>query len=211
MPTYKAVDIIKGFKKSMDDKISNLPPDNDKKFYKEKKRQEEENTQKNIQDLVPKLYWKAKIDTSIIINPINNFYLFGNPGTGKTHYTYALQIDAIKNKKPTHNRDYYPNTCNQYRNASFYDKEQILESLTTKPRLILDDLGSEPQSDANLEFLSTIINYRVENVLFLAFTSNLGIGKLPYSARIISRIAGLVGENKFEIKGTDRRLEINEK
>ena len=83
--------------------------------------------------------------------------------------------------------------------------------MTTKPRLILDDLGSEPQSDANLEFLSTIINYRVENVLFLAFTSNLSIGKLPYSARIISRIAGLVGENKFEIKGTDRRLEINEK
>jgi len=51
-----------------------------------------------------------------------------------------------------------------------------------------------------------LVEFRYSNDLYTGFTSNISIGKLPYDARIVSRIAGIVSDNKFEILGKDRRI-----
>ena len=186
--------------------INDLPDDNDEKYYAAKKKQEQEEQRKEIEKIVPKLYLSAKIDKSIIIKPEDNFYLFGSCGTGKTYYTYALMIDSIVNKKPRHTRFYFPDICNRYKNATFSEKEDIVEQLKKVKRLVFDDLGAEIKTDMTNELLNTIINYRIENLLYFSFVSNFSIGKLPYDDRIKSRIAGTVKDNKFEIRGYDRRI-----
>ena len=161
-----------------------------------------------IANAIPKMYWNAKIDKSIKLDTDKPFYLDGEAGRGKTHYLYALVRDAIlKNKRP-HKIVYFPDICLKYKNAPFSEKEDIIGSLKLDNKLIFDDLGAEVKGDSSLELLSSVLNYRCENLLFLGFTSNLGIGKLPYDdARTKSRIAGLVKRNKYTlVSKRDKRL-----
>ena len=175
-----------------------------------------------------KIYKNAKLDKSIKLDWDKSFYLWGKVGIGKTHNAYALVIETntyLRNRQDndeTANLFYdYPfmtfvnfaDICDRLRNAPIEadifaeDSRSGLEyKMLHKKRLIIDDIAAEKRSDYSNDFLMRLVEYRYSNNLYTGFTSNLAIGKLPYEARIVSRIAGIVGNNKFEIKGKDLRL-----
>lgn len=205
MPTSRTIkQVIKEFEERVKDMPYVSDDEHRKYIEKERKKVYDEKIANNI----PPLYWNAKIDSSIKINPKKSFYLDGEAGRGKTRYLYSLVKKDVLEDKKTLNIVYFPDICIKYKNAPFEEKESILSSLKEKPKLVFDDLGAEVKSNSSLELLTSVLNYRVENLLYLSFTSNMGIGKLPYDdARIKSRIAGLIGKNKFTIlSGKDMRL-----
>ena len=175
-----------------------------------------------------KIYKNAKLDESIKLNWNKSFYLWGAVGIGKTHNAYALVVKTNKFLRASQVKDEaehkfydYPfmtfvnfaNICDKLRNAPMEadifaeDSRSGLEyKMLHKTRLVIDDIGAEKRSDYSDDFLMRLVEYRYSNDLYTGFTSNLSMGNLPYDSRIISRIAGIVGKNKFKITGKDRRL-----
>ena len=198
-------EVLADFQKRMEDKIEYITDEEDAIL---KSKEQRRVINEKIANHIPKMYWNAELDKSININPHKSFYIDGEAGRGKTHYIYALVRDSLLNNKKPHKIVYFPDICTKYKNAGFREKEDILDSLKQDNKLIFDDFGAEVKGDSSLEIVSSVINYRIENLLFLGFTSNLGIGKLPYDdSRIKSRIAGLVKKNKYTIiSKTDKRL-----
>ena len=198
-------DVLRDFQKRIENNIDYISEEEDA-ILKEKEQRRV--LDEKVANVVPRMYWSAKIDSNIKLNADKSFYLDGEAGRGKTHYLYALVKESIlKNKKP-HKIIYFPDICLKYKNAPFAEKESIIQSLRKDNKLIFDDLGAEVKSDASIELLSSTLNYRCENLLFFGFTSNVGIGKLPYDdTRIKSRIAGIVKKNKFTLMSKkDKRL-----
>lgn len=196
-------DVIKSFEDRMKDSVVS---DEEYRVWLEK--EETRRINEKVANVVPRMYLNSKLDKSIPIDPSKSFYLHGEPGRGKTHYVYAYMIECINKGVGEPVVIYFPEICSRYKNASFKDKESIILELQTKRKLIVDDVAGEIKSDMSLELLSNMVNYRYENMLYLSFTSNLSIGKLPYDdARIKSRIAGIVKDNKHTlITKKDKRL-----
>ena len=143
-----------------------------------------------------------------------SFYLYGGVGTGKTHTAYSIRkmsiyIHILKGRSQIDVIN-FPEYVMQYKIGTFDAKQRIISDLSEEDYMILDDLGAEYVSDASLEMLMVILNARYEAGLYTGFTSNFSIGKLPYDARIKSRIAEIVGKRKHEMKGKDRRIKSEE-
>ena len=166
---------------------------------------------------IPNRYKQAKIDSSIKIDLNNSWYLWGVPGTGKTYFTWAYRIDRhnkllqeeIEKPNMIFDKLYVRNWamfCSQLRYSAFEKREPIIKDLIEVDKLIIDDIGSEVKTDFSDDILFQILNERYEWERFTGFTSNHNIADLKYDGRIISRIAGIVNNNKFEIKGNDKRI-----
>lgn len=166
---------------------------------------------------IPNRYINAKIDPSIKLDFNESWYLYGVPGTGKTYFIWAYRIDrhnklkSEEEKKPNMIFDklYVRNWamfCSQLRYSAFDKREPIIKDLINVDRLIIDDIGSEVKTDFSDDILFQILNERYEWERWTGFTSNHNVADLQYDGRIISRIAGIVGKNKFEITGKDRRI-----
>ena len=166
---------------------------------------------------IPDRYSKAKIDKSIKLDLTKSWYLYGKPGTGKTYFTWAYRIlryNTLK-KKEEKSLNFTFDTlivanwaifCSEMRFADFSDRDLKIAGLKEVDRLIIDDIGSEVKTDFSDDILFQILNERYEWEKYTGFTSNHDIPELEYDGRIISRIAGIVLNNKFEIKGKDRRI-----
>ena len=183
---------------------------------------------KNKKEDEMNIYENAKLDTLIKLDFNESWYLSGGIGTGKTHNAYAYYLETNKKTKEIKleneakfifkNYDWivfynFATLCDELRNTQFESFNGIEKSRTEKEEaiiktkyLILDDLGSEKRSDYSDDFLIRLVEFRYSNDLYTGFTSNISIGKLPYDARIVSRIAGIVSDNKFCITGKDRRI-----
>jgi DNA replication protein DnaC len=103
--------------------------------------------------------------------------------------------------------------CDRLRNTPFEtdifvsdNRSEKEQSLMNKHKLIIDDLGAEKRSDYSDDLLMRLVEHRYSAGLYTGFTSNISLGSLPYDARIISRIVGMVDKNKFEITGKDHRV-----
>lgn len=166
---------------------------------------------------IPNRYLKAKIDNSIKLNLKKSWYLYGKPGTGKTYFTWAYRIERY-NRLKTEEKE-KPNMvfdklsvinwamfCSELRYSPFDQREAKIKSLIDVDRLIIDDIGSEVKTDFSDDILFQILNYRYEWEKFTGFTSNHDTPELKYDGRIISRIAGIVANNKAKIIGKDRRI-----
>ena len=166
---------------------------------------------------IPKRYLNATIDKSIKLEFKESWYLFGVPGTGKTYFTWAYRID--RHNKLTKKSEESPNLvfdklyvknwamfCSQLRYSAFDKREPIIKDLIGVDMLIIDDIGSEVKTNFSDDILFQILNERYEWEKFTGFTSNHDIADLQYDGRIISRIAGIVGDNKYQILGNDRRI-----
>ena len=166
---------------------------------------------------IPNRYLKAKIDDLIKLDLTKSWYLHGNPGTGKTYFTWAYRIDRHKKLKIEEEKT--PNMifdklyvrnwaifCSQLRYSAFDKREPIIKDLISVDRLIIDDIGSEVKTDFSDDILFQILNERYEWERYTGFTSNHNIADLDYDGRIISRIAGIVCDNKFQLTGKDRRI-----
>ena len=167
--------------------------------------------------IAPNRYLNAKLSKDIKLNLKQSWYLYGNPGTGKTYFIWAFRIERYKrlSKKSEDNHNMifeklfaknWAIFCSELRYSSFESRESIVKELKEVDMLIIDDIGSEVKTDFSDDILFQILNERYEWGKYTAFTSNHSIPELEYDGRIISRIAGIVGDNKFEIAGKDRRI-----
>ncbi len=170
---------------------------------------------------IPERFNNAKMDDSIRLEKRKSWYLWGNPGRGKTYYLYALWLEwdrkvEIIRKKENEPYLHFPGRMlinwadysDIIRYAKFEDKSDKVNSMMQAPFLFIDDIGVEKKSEFSDTILYRVLNHRYDRNMYTAFTSNVKIGDLDYDGRIISRIIGIVGENKFELKGDDRRRKI---
>lgn len=175
---------------------------------------------------IPNRYREAVINKEINFDTLNSWYLHGEPGTGKTYYVWAFYISLVKKisslPESVIDKDgverFYASSdppfriinwavqCADFRSISFEKRDSVIYDMINSKMLIIDDVGSEIKTDFSDDILFRILNERYEEMLYTSFTSNHNLGGLHYDGRIISRIGGIVGDNKFKLTGKDRRL-----
>jgi len=175
-----------------------------------------------------KIYKDAKLSKLIKLDFKLSWYLWGDVGVGKTHnafgllYKWNLKLEkqrTVDEEKGIYVGYPYMRLVNwailtdDFRNTPLdvdvfagQNRTEKERSLIHNRYLVIDDIGAEKRSDYTDDLLMRLTEYRYSNGLYTGFTSNLSIGKLPYDARIVSRIVGITGNNKFKITGKDRRL-----
>jgi DNA replication protein DnaC len=137
-----------------------------------------------------------------------NLFLFGQPGRGKTHAAAALLRSHLETTlKPGYLR-IVPELMVELRKAIVTHRvEAVLDQLSNASALVLDDLGSENDTDYALEKIYLLIdrwwNGKKKN---LWITSNLTPGEISerLDPRIASRIVGMC--RVVEVSGEDWRL-----
>lgn len=137
--------------------------------------------------------------------PVENYFLWGNAGSGKTHAAVAV-LRNTKNgrlvRMGTISREL--RSCEVSR-----DEEEIIAKYAKDP-LLIDDLGSEKMTEFLQTVLFEIIDKRWQSKEGgLIITANMNITALGaiVGDRTASRIAGLVGgKNVIELTGKDYRL-----
>lgn len=167
-----------------------------------------------IKKTIPPRYINAEINGEIKLDVSKSWYLAGDVGTGKTHFSYAIVKKQILRSKELKEPPWYPHAtmtnmaefAGRLRSELYEDRSEFIKRIQKAKRLILDDMGSESQSDFSNDVLFQILNYRYEQMLWTGFTSNFKIGELPYESRIVSRIAGMVENNSHMIVGSDLRI-----
>lgn len=158
---------------------------------------------------IPKRYLEAEVDPAIKMDTTKSWYLSGGIGSGKTHFCYALRR---RNLLVDEGREIWIHVLNMaafagtLRGATIDRRTELIDLMQDRKFLILDDVGSESQTDFTNDVLFQMLNKRYEEIMWIGFTSNFRIGELPYEGRIISRIAGIVGTNKFQLTAKDRRV-----
>lgn len=156
---------------------------------------------------IPPRYHNATLEDNdfkkIMSRPV---YMYGPAGTGKTYTLYGmLKLIRIYRDAEIWN---VPEVLADFR-SKFNEKEgesEIIETISTKRILLIDDFGAEKQTEWNTEILYRLINFRYENMLPTFFASNLNLQQLAEKSgdRIVSRIAEMCEVVKLE--GKDRRL-----
>jgi len=143
-----------------------------------------------------------------------SYFLHGKPGTGKTYIAVCL-LKELGQVSPDYLRFVTMADLLMRIKATFEDgadesEKYVIREYTTRPCLVLDDIGVEKTTDWVLQILYTIIDRRYRDMLQTVFTSNLNLSQLAdkLGERIPSRIAEMCGpDNILHITGPDRRLE----
>lgn len=148
---------------------------------------------------------------TITIDWNDSLFLYGEPGTGKTHLAYGLfkkwrwsrpesfEWKAVFISAP---RLFLILKDNFKKDTS---QEEVINNFIGKSLLVIDDIGSEKITDFVLESWYTIIDYRYANMLPTLYTSNISIENI--ACRMGDRIASRLSAGKvFKLKGEDYRL-----
>lgn len=132
-------------------------------------------------------------------------FLFGDTGRGKTYTLFAMnkRFREIGMQSKIEN---WVELLLELRERTQYLRDAINELLNTNI-LMIDDLGSERQTEWSQEILYTIINiaYKREKKIFIATNLSLEKFTLVYGDRIFSRLMEMC--EPYELKGKDRRIE----
>jgi len=139
----------------------------------------------------------------------SNLFMFGPPGTGKTHIAAGILQKQIEDTMTECHFRIVPELMLEMREDVKNRSEKSLDSLFYAPGLVLDDLGVERPTKYVLEMLYIIIDrwYR-SGKKGLTITSNKSLDAISahLDDRIASRIAGMC--EVISMKGEDKRLEI---
>ena len=151
-------------------------------------------------------------------------YIFGNPGTGKTHISYAVckklyeegrrvrafsVVDILRFIKEDMNFDNNPNY--QTHGEKFFGEEGLdfLNAINDfKGVLFIDDLGTEKGTEWAIEVLNSIINKKYEDCIPVIITSNHNLSEL--SGKVGDRISSRIYQmcDVINMTGNDKRLEL---
>lgn len=124
-----------------------------------------------------------------------NLLIIGGTGTGKTHVTTAI-AKVVISKGYSVIYDSAENIVSDFEadkfKSGYYQKESVSDKYLDCDLLIIDDLGTEFQSQFSLVCLYNLINTRQNKGLSTIISTNLDSKKLAerYDGRIYSRIAG---------------------
>ncbi len=137
-----------------------------------------------------------------------NFLIMGNAGTGKTFITSCIANRALERGKTVYYQTAFK-LFELFENAKFgkgdEDAAETVKYVYNVDLLIIDDLGTEFQTQYTAAVLFDIINSRSIAGKSTIISSNLGAEELSnnYSQRVVSRI---MGEYKiFQTIGKDLR------
>ena len=153
---------------------------------------------------VPALFNDAKTDMQL-----ESLYLFGDPGTGKTHTACALLMKAVRQGMTA----LYA-TMGKLGGSSFDERESLFAKMRRVDVLCIDDLGKAETSEWANALAFRAIDERYGTGKTIIVTSNYNPNDLAaalarksdvVTARaIVSRICGMT--RRVEMEGRDRRL-----
>ncbi|GEC88616.1 MULTISPECIES: ATP-binding protein [Brevibacillus] len=137
----------------------------------------------------------------------NGLFMFGNPGTGKSHLSYAI-LQEMMRQGVAGICATVPDLMESLRPGGdeSQDTKKMLEALKTMDLLILDDLGACKSTPWVTERVYIILNARASNNLPTIITSNEDLDtleSLPGWDRIVSRILGMT--HVVPVHGDDYR------
>ena len=104
----------------------------------------------------------------------SNIILAGRAGVGKTHLAVAIANYIMKEEGRQARFRLVNELLDELRQAARYasDYLYVINGFKMIPCLILDDLGKEKTTDAGLDYLHQIIDYRYRNELQTIVTTN---------------------------------------
>lgn len=156
---------------------------------------------------------KIKETTIKQIRTRSGLYIWGLPGTGKTHLVCALIKNIVKEGfevKFYNTGDFLEKLRGEFSDGFSHEDGYpglFREIMDFKGILVFDDIGAEKITDWARERLYLVINKKYEDMVPVFFTSNCDMEILSarLGDRLASRIRGMV--YIFEKTGPDRRLD----
>ena len=149
----------------------------------------------------------------------SNIVLAGRAGVGKTHRAVAIPNYIMKEEGRQARFRLVNELLDELRQAARYasDYLYVINGFEMTPCLILDDLGKEKTTDAGLDYLHQIIDYRYRNELQTIVTTNaLSVEELSSwgNANFITPMVSRLLENGVWVSirnSGDYRVKIRER
>ncbi|CEN29162.1 ATP-binding protein [Lactococcus piscium] len=145
-----------------------------------------------------------------------NSFMSGPAGSGKSHLSMAILKSYLENGEKTALFVSYSHVVRLIKDSfnnrdSIYTQNNIMSLLTNVDLLVMDDIGSENNSDFSEELLTDVLDGRISTII----TTNLSSEELRgnankkgrYNQRTASRMFRGIGGKAFNFKGIkDKRV-----
>ena len=134
---------------------------------------------------------------------------WGDTGTGKTYFAACI-ANYLINKGERISMKSLPELLNELSNFEIKNKNEYIDDICNVDLLIIDDLGSERQSEYAMEIVYDLINTRYLKKKPLIVTTNITLEEMKKTSnlklkRIYSRILEMCVPVLFS--GSDQRIE----
>lgn len=145
-----------------------------------------------------------------------NSFMSGPAGSGKSHLSMAILKSYLESGEKTALFVSYSHVVRLIKDSfnnrdSIYTQNNIMRLLTNVDLLVMDDIGSENNSDFSEELLTDVLDGRISTII----TTNLSSEELRgsntkkgrYNQRTASRMFRGIGGKAFNFKGIkDKRV-----
>ena len=148
---------------------------------------------------MPEEIVSAKAKAILAAKNHSSLILAGKAGTGKTHLATAIAIDVMRGGKQAIFRS-VPELLDEMREAARLrvDFFSIRQKFQEVPCLVLDDWGKEKTTQAGMDYLYQIIDYRYKHGLQTIVTTNavnMGVLMNEWNADKIEPLVSRILEN----------------
>lgn len=145
-----------------------------------------------------------------------NSFMSGPAGSGKSHLSMAILKSYLENGEKTALFVSYSHVVRLIKDSfnnrdSVYTQNNIMSLLTNVDLLVMDDIGSENNSDFSEELLTDVLDGRISTIITTNLSSEelRGNSRKPgrYNQRTASRMFRGIGGKAFNFKGIkDKRV-----